>query len=254
MRRKRKRRLKKQFKILFITIPVVAAVIALIIFAFNLKEVRVVSDLHQFTEAEVKKYMDVKGIDNTLIFWLKNKIGKSQKMDLFEDYTVSMNSPFGVTISAYEKKLIGYIENEKIYYYFDDTGRILKITSEKISAVPKVTGLGYDKLNLYKEIEAKNKKALSSVLKINNAIDEYDFAVKTVHISDDLEMTLYIKNVEILLGKEKDMDAKLRGLNDLYENMLEYRGILDMKMYDDKGYYTLKKKPKNKKVKSKAKK
>lgn len=254
MRRKRKRKLKKQFKIIFITIPIVAAVIGLVIFAFQLRDVQVVFDLNQFTESEVKAYMDAKDINNTLLFWFRNKIGRSKEIELFEEYSVSMKSPFGVTINAYEKKLIGYIENEKKYYYFDDTGRILKLTTEKIKSVPKVTGLSYDKLVLYDKIHAINKEALSPILKVSNAIEEYNFDVKQIDISDKLETTLYIKNIEVQLGKESDMDAKLRGLNDLYKNVLKYRGVLNMKTLNPEGHYTLKKQEKPKKANGKAKK
>lgn len=253
MRRKRKRKLKKQFKILFITIPTAVVVIGLIIFAFRLQNVKVSFDLNQFTESEVKAYMDAKKIDNTLIFWFKNKIGKSQKMDLFEEYSVKMDSPFGVTITAYEKKLIGYIENNKAYCYFDDTGRILKITSEKMKSIPKVTGLGYGKLVLYDKIHAENKEALSSILQVSNAIEEYGFNVKQINISDKLETTLYIKNIEVQLGKESGMDAKLRDLNDLYKNVIKYSGVLNMKRLDKDGKYTLKKKDNSKKTKDKTK-
>ncbi len=240
MRRKRKRKLKKQFKILFITVPVVAAVIALIIFAFQLKTVKVSFDLNQFTESEVRAYMNAKKIDNTLIFWLKNKIGKSERMDMFEEYSVKMNSPFKVTITAYEKKLKGYIENNKIYYYFDDTGRILKSSTEKIDNVPKVTGLEYDKLVLYEKIYVKNKDALNILLKVSSAIEEYNYKVKKIKISDKLETTLYIKKVQVQMGKESNLDKKLKKLNDIYDDVIKLSGVLNMKRLSVDGSYTLK--------------
>ena len=35
-------------------------------------------------------------------------------------------------ITGYEKKLQGYIKKDKLYYYFDENGTILKISDEKI--------------------------------------------------------------------------------------------------------------------------
>jgi cell division protein FtsQ len=249
MRRKRKRKLKKQFKILLIAIPVAVALIALIIFAFRLQTVKVNFDLNQFTEEEVKSYMDTKKIDNTLIFWFKNKIGMSENIELFEEYSVKMNSPFQVTITACEKKFKGYIKNDKMYYYFDDTGRILKITEEKFENVPKVTGIEYDKLVLYEKIYAKNKDALSTLLNVSSAIEEYNFQTKKIKISTELEITLYIKNIQVELGTESNLDKKLLQLNDMYDNVIKYRGVLNMKRVSLDGSYTLKKtkKTKNKK-------
>lgn len=253
MRRKRKRKLKKQFKILFITLPIIIAIIALIVFAFQLKSVKVNSDLNQFTEAEVKAYMDAKEIDNTLVFWFKNKIGKSETIPMFEEYSVKLNSPFKVTIDGYEKRLRGYILDEKIRYYFDDDGRILKVTEEKIEGVPKVTGIVYDKLALYEIIKAKNKDSMEQLLAVSDAIGEYEFNVKRIDISDKMETTLYIKNIQVQLGND-DLNKKLQTLNDMYDNVVKVRGILNMKHLNSDGVYTLKKTEKTSKKKGNKKK
>ena len=253
MRRKKKRKLKKQFKIILITVPILAALVALIIFAFQLKTVKVSSDLKQFTEGEVKTYMDKEKIDNTLLFWLRNKIGKSNQIDLFEEYSVKMNSPFKITITAYEKKLKGYIQSDKVYYYFDGDGKILKISSEKIKSVPEVTGLEYNKLEQYKKIYANNQEALDTLLKYANAIEEYDFGVKQIDVSPKKEITLYIKNIQVQLGTDSNMDKKLLALNDIYDNVVKYSGVLNMKRVSADGSYTLKKIKKSTKKDSKSK-
>lgn len=250
MRRKRKRKLKKQFKILFITIPIIIVIVALIIFAFQLKSVKVNFDLNQFTESEVKAYMDSKGIDNTLVFWLKDKIGQNETIDMFEEYSVKMNSPFKVTIDGYEKRLRGYILNEKTRYYFDDEGRILKVTEEKIEGVPKVTGIECDKLVLYETIKTKNKDSLERLLTVSDAIGEYEFDVKRIDISDKQETTLYIKKIQVQLGNDNNLNKKLQTLNDMYDNVVKVRGILNMKRINSDGVYTLKKTEKTSKKKS----
>lgn len=254
MRRKRKRKLKKQFKIIFITIPIVVAMIALIVFAFKLQTVKVNFDLNQFTETEVKAYMDAKKIDNTLIFWFRNKIGISQNIDLFEEYSVKINSPFKVTIDAYEKKLKGYIENNKTFYYFDENGRILKISQKKLEGVPKVTGIECDKMTLYEIIRAKKEENLEKLLTVSDAIEEYNFDVKRIDISDKQEVTLYINKIQVQLGTGKDLNKKLQTLNDMYDNVIKVRGVLNMKRVSSDGVYTLKKTQKDKKKKDKKKK
>lgn len=238
-KRRRRRKLKKGFKILFITIPIIAAIVLIIVFGFKLQTVKVTSDLKQYTEAEVKACMDANEIDNTFIFWLRNKIGKSQNIDLFEQYSVKMNSPTKVTINAYEKKLKGYIKDNDVNLYFDRDGKILKITSEKLESIPRITGLKYDSLKLYKVLGAKDEKALNTLLKVTKAIEEYDFGVKKINISDDLETTLYIKKIQVQLGKESNLDKKLSALNDMYSNVIKYKGVLNMKRVSTDGSYTM---------------
>lgn len=248
-KRKRKRKLKKKFKILFMSVPIIAAIVLIVVFGFKLNSVKVVSDLNQFSNAEVKAYLDKKEINNTLFFWFKDKIGKSYQIDLFEDYSVKINSPFKVTITAYEKKLEGYIKEDKSYYYIDDEGMILKTTSEKISDVPKITGLEYDKLELYKTVKPKDEKALRVLLKVIKATKEYKFEIKRFDVSKEQEITLYIKKIQVQLGKEANMDKKIQAFNDLYDNVIKYEGVLNMKRLSTDKSYTLKKTENTKKNK-----
>ena len=46
------------------------------VYGFALKDVSYSSDLQQYSAEEVKAYLNAKKIDNTLLFWIKNKIGK----------------------------------------------------------------------------------------------------------------------------------------------------------------------------------
>ena len=43
------------------------------------------------------------------------------------------------------------------------------------------------------------------------------------------------------MGKESNLDKKLRDFNDNYNNVIRYEGILNMKRVNEEGIYTLKK-------------
>ena len=84
LKRKRRRRLKTGFKIFLIVLISAVAAVMIVMYGFQLQTVKTSLDLGQFTDKEVKAYMDAKGIDNTLILWLKNKTGHSTEMELLE--------------------------------------------------------------------------------------------------------------------------------------------------------------------------
>lgn len=248
-KRKRRRRLKKKFKILFISLPIVVAVVLLVIYGFRINNVNYTSDLNQFTSSEVKVYLDKKEIKNTLFFWLKDKLGKDKKIDLFEDYSVKFKSPFKVTITAYEKKLAGYIKDNKNYYYVDEDGRVLKTSTEKISDIPKITGLEYNKLVMYEIIDVKDEKAMAALLKVVSLSKDYKFDIKRFDVSKTHEVSLYIKKIQVELGKEANMPQKIQAFNDLYDNVIKYEGVLNMKRLSSDQSYTLEKGKKTKKNK-----
>lgn len=242
LKRRRKRRLKKGFKILFITIPIIVVFVLIVIFGFKMNAVNVSSDLNQFTADEVKAYLDYKGIDNTLIFWITNKIGKGDKLDIFEEYSVKLVSPSKVKIKAYERNFQGYITNNGMYYFLDKNGTVLKISDEKIKNIPKIVGLKYNKLPLYKKIDVKNVNVLNSLLTVVNSIEVYNYKIKKIEVNDDAETSLFIEDLRIDLGKISNLDKKLKDLNDMYQKILKYNGVLNMKRASEDGSYTLRKK------------
>lgn len=241
LKRKRRRRLKKGVKIFLIAFSVIIAITLIIIFGFQLQSVKISLDLGQFTENEVKSYMDAKGIDNTLVFWLKNKTGHSTKMELLEEYDVKILSPFSVKITGYEKKLSGYIQKDGSNYYFDENGTVLKIGEKKIPNIPLVNGLEVEQLKLYNKIKAADKKSLQSILEVTSSIEKYSFPVKKIVINQSNEVTMHIKKVQVQLGKTMNLNKKMEAFNDMYSKVIQQSGILNMKYASEDGSYTLKK-------------
>lgn len=241
LKRKRRRRLRKGFKIFLIVLLAAIAVTMIVMFGFKLQTVRTSLDLGQFTSKEVKSYMDVKGIDNTLILWLKNKTGHSTEMELLEEYDVKLLSPFGVEISGYEKKLKGVIEQDGQYYYFDEYGTILKVGTDKLQNIPKIIGLECKELKLYQKIKAADEKALQSVLDVASEVEQYNYNIKKIKIDKSAEVSLYIKKLQVQLGKNVSLDKKLQAFHDMYSKVIEQKGILNMKHVSEDGSYTVKK-------------
>lgn len=125
--------------------------------------------IKSYTTEEVKAYLDNKKIDNTLLFWIKNKIGKSDDIELLSKYSVKMLSPSKVKIIGYENKLKGYVVENNVNCYFDRNGKVLKIGSDKLKSIPKVEGLRYNKITLYQKIDMKKEKVLNSLLTVINS-------------------------------------------------------------------------------------
>ena len=131
------------------------------------------SDLQQYSAEEVKAYLNAKKIDNTLLFWIKNKIGKSESIDLFEEYTVKMQNPMKVKIISYEKKLKGYIKIYNSFYQVDEDGKVLKITAVKPKDIPIITGLDIKKASMYNVLETGNKGDIPALTNMFKELDAY---------------------------------------------------------------------------------
>ena len=86
-KRNRRKKLRKWLKFILIAAPVIALIVVIVVFGFSLKDVQVKSDLNQFTHAEVNAWVKKAEIDNTLIFWIENKIGRLDIVAKLNDNT-----------------------------------------------------------------------------------------------------------------------------------------------------------------------
>lgn len=248
-KRKRRRRLKKKIKMMILSIPIIVAVALLVIYGFQIKSVTLSSDLEQYKDNEVLEYLEHESIDNSLVLWIRSLLGIEPKLQMFEDYSVSLKSPNKIKIVAYEKELKGYIDVDKTFYYMDENAMVLKVTSQKIKGVPKIIGLEYKKLKKYNVIYPKNEDCLNVLLKVISCIEPYNYEVKKYKINKNAEATVYIKNIQVQFGKESQMEDKVLAFNDLHDNVIKYQGVLNMKRLNETGTYTLKKTNKSKKKK-----
>lgn len=241
MAKKQKKRLRIWVKVVLVSIPVIAGIVCLIVFGFKLNYVSYKSDLNEFTAEEVKAYLDYDGRGNAFTLWLRDKIGQEPDLDLFEDYDVNLKGFDKVEIVAHEKQFKGYIKNDNQLYFFDEDGKMLKNTSDKIKGIPKVVGLNVTNANLYKKVGVTNKKQFNAVLQVANGVDDYDFVVKKIIVNKDCEVTIVIKNVQVMLGTTTNLKKKLSDLNDMSKNLKKLKGTLDMRFVNNEGKYILKK-------------
>lgn len=260
VKRRRKRKLKKWFKIFLISIPVIIVIILIFIYGFRFKRVSVSLDVNQFSDEEMRQYLEADGVENTIAFWLKSKLGIGKKIELLDEYTVSLKSPMSIKITGKVKPLKGVIDNNGIFYYIDRNGKVLKQSNEKLEGIPKVTGLEYEKIQLYQKVPVKNDRQLNVLVKVIDFTEEYDFEIKKINISPKQDISLYIKKVQVDLGKEKDLDKKLETLNNIYyrsnggKNVFKDKCVLNMKNYLDDGVYIVEYPNKDKKNGNKKKK
>ena len=226
--RKATRTLRKVLKVVLSISAVVAAVFCIIYFGFKLNSVEM-KENEIYTQQELTDYIFKDGKNkNTFVFWLKAKTGIGKvEIPFLDKYDVKMKSPSKLQLSVYEKSLIGYVEKDGIYIYFDRDGVIEKIATEKIKGIPNVVGIEINNPKLYEKFEVKDEDVYDLLLTVSQAIQKYNFNVK---------------KIEIEFGKGRDLNEKMIDLSDMIDGgLLKYKGTLNMKSLSTDGSgYTLK--------------
>ena len=158
------------------------------------------------------------------------------EIPFLDKYDFKMKSPSKLQISVYEKSLIGYVEKDGIYIYFDRDGVIEKLATEKIKGIPNVVGIEINNPKLYEKFEVKDEDVYDLLLTVSQAIQKYNFNVKKIEITEDGQASIYIKKVKIEFGKGRDLNEKMIDLSDMIDG-----GLLNMKSLSTDGSgYTLK--------------
>ena len=241
--RKATRTLRKVLKVVLSISAVVAAVFCIIYFGFKLNSVEMKGN-EIYTQQELTDYIFKDGKNkNTFVFWLKAKTGMGKvEIPFLDKYDVKMKSPSKLQISVYEKSLIGYVEKDGIYIYFDRDGVIEKLATEKIKGIPNVVGIEINNPKLYEKFEVKDEDVYDLLLTVSQAIQKYNFNVKKIEITEDGQASIYIKKVKIEFGKGRDLNEKMIDLSDMIDGgLLKYKGTLNMKSLSTDGSgYTLK--------------
>jgi len=195
----------------------------------------------RYTEEEMRDFIfDTKLDENVIVAWVKNKLGYSVEIPFIEKYDVEIKSFDKINVVVYEKSIMGYIDYMGTYMYFDKDGIVVESSEEKISGVPRITGIDFDYILLHEPLPVENKEVFDLLLTVTQTLKKYELTVKKIYISDNLEISVYKKDVRVDLGTEKDLSEKISVLSDMASKLDGYSGTLDMKELDPDGNYTLK--------------
>lgn len=271
-RRKKRRKLKKNFIKFLVTLLIVVGIVLVIFFGFQIKKVSYSSDLNQYNAQEIQAYLKEHGIHNSLWFWTKDLFGANTEIDMFESYSVSLSSPVKVTIKAEEKKLSGCFAYGENYFYFDEKGEILKTEPcaykqkkkgkkkllENSLGIVCYTNVQFNNANLYQKLNTKDKEGAETMLNMTDALHEMKIAlektgeengkkqeilVKKIEISDKYEIIMHMKGgLKVAFGKDNQLKEKMNAFVDIYgssaEQLTKTPGTLQMQWLNDDGSYT----------------
>ncbi|MDE7432789.1 MAG: cell division protein FtsQ/DivIB [Lachnospiraceae bacterium] len=170
---------------------------------------------------------------NPFMLYYRTKYGNQKRIPFVDAYEVEIISLNNVKITVYEKKIIGYVYYMGTNMYFDKDGTVVESSGEVLEGVPLVTGLNFDKIVLYEELPVGNDEVFNLILDTTQTLQKYNIGVDKIYISEGKEVTLYIGEIEVLLGSDEDMNDKIRSLNDMLPNLAGLSGTLDLRVYNE---------------------
>lgn len=219
----------KDIKIKYIFMTFVLCLIILFISTMGIKNITVIG-CDTIESEDIISHIFESDLDYvSILFFLKDKFIKHKDITYVEKYQVEWNSPNSVEIIVYEKPIVGYIRYMSSNFYFDKDGYVRRITTTKEYNVPEFFGMSYNDLVLNKQITVNDNTIFNSILNITDSIRRYNLPINLVEYSSNKEITLYVEKIKVLLGTNDNMEIKFMVLNDMYDEIKDMSGTLDLR-------------------------
>ena len=211
-----------------IIVAIILCSIVVVVFTLKIQHIEVNGN-NKLSDIEIASSIFEKETDKSvLIFWAKEKFGKHKKINFVNDYYVRWVSPFSIIIDVHEKPSIAYVRRDLKNVYFDKDGIINDITETKDPKLLEVIGVNFKKYEKGTKLEAKDMRIVNAIINISSSIYDNKLPAKYLEIAQNGEMSVFIGNVTVLLGDTKNIEIKLQRLSDIYGEISDLKGTLDL--------------------------
>ena len=174
---RRKRRKKKNLRIILTALLVAAFVAALgavlIWKVFVVKDVSVKGN-EIYTDKQIEDWvLDEKYSWNSLYVYFENKLNKTEEIPFVDSLQIRLKSPQKLEITVVEKGILGYLYIPSLgkNAYFDKDGFVVELSSQVIDGVTKINGLSVESAELYKKLSiGDNSKLLRTLLNVTQLL------------------------------------------------------------------------------------
>lgn len=221
----------------YIKIAAVAALVLIIAacagsyFVFRVDNIEYLGGTH-YEPDELNKIIFETDNPNALYYKLFGK--KDKEITFVEKYDVDVEWPDKMTVTVYEKAIIGYISYMGCNMYFDREGIVVESTSQQYENVPEISGLKFTSIVLNSKLELGNDEVFSRILEMTQAFDKYSLDIDKIYFNSSYEVILNMGEVRVLLGASTDSTDKLYVLKQMSSKLEGMRGTLDLREYDGK--------------------
>lgn len=234
--KKRKRRRKVWRTVL----SVVAAVILLgliLVFGFRVRTIEVEGNEYYGDNSIATWIQNDKFAENSLYVLLKYNLTQPDVPSAVESMKVSLENPWTLAVKVTEKTMLGYVDYDEAFLYFDREGIASLRTKEAMEGVPYVEGLKFDasKVVIGETLPVEDDSIFEKIMETSRYLDEEELTPDRL-VCTDSGITLYFGNVEVLLGNS-GFEERIAQIGPILEKLAESypdtAGTLHLENFDE---------------------
>ncbi|MDY4834761.1 MAG: hypothetical protein SO181_06400 [Frisingicoccus sp.] len=210
-----------------------------IVYGFKLEDVRIIGN-KTYSEDEVKALMNFpENMPNTLLCYLKYFRYKAEDVPFLEKIQVKIENRNMICIEVFETNIIGCLRQGKSYCYFDDSGIIQEILSDRKDTVAVIEGISLENMEIGQKISIENETTYKGIIELCQLLIDHNIKAQKIEIDKNGKFTVYIDdNIRVGFGtpvlleeKAVEMANILPELQSMAETE-QIKGILHLENYD----------------------
>lgn len=232
-RRRKKRR--KIFGLVFLNILLLLAIGALIVVkVFTVEQVAVTGN-ELYDDAMIQEcVLNDKYSWNTLYVYLKYRFKEPEAIPFVDTMEISMKLPHTINIHVYEKGLLGYVTIDSLGQnaYFDKDGIVVETSAEVIEGIPRIEGMPVESVVLYEQlpIESRVRKEL---LGLTQTLKKYGLVPDSIRYGADKTYTLMYGSIFVQLGAADNFSDKILRVKEILPKLEEMSGTLHLESWTE---------------------
>lgn len=223
---------KRKKRILF-AVVLLLLLLAAAVCSVKLQEITVTGNKNYTEEQLVDLVFPDNASRSTVLCYLREHFGKHEKIPFVEDYKLVLKGFRKAEIIVYEKSVVGYVSYMSSYMYFDKDGIIVESASQKLPGIPWITGLKFGHIVLYQKLPVESERVFEEIMNLTQILSIYDLSVDKIQYNTLGEATLYLGDIEVILGNNDGLNGKIAELSDMLPKLEGRSGTLYLDSYDE---------------------
>lgn len=225
--------LEKKNRTGLIVAAIVILLAAILLVSINIKEITVTGNERYTDEQMIDILFPDKKSRNTVFCYLRDRFRPHEQIPFVEDYKLVFAGPGKVEVIVYEKSVVGYVSYMSSYMYFDKDGIIVESANSKLAGIPWITGLKFGHIVLYQKLPVESEEIFQEILNLTQILSIYDMDVDKIQYNSFGEATLYMGEIEVILGSNDSLNGKVAELNDMLPQLEGLSGTLYLDTYSE---------------------
>ncbi len=212
-----------------------AAMLLMVCLLFSVRITQVeVTGNERYTQEQITDLLfpDSMSRNALLCFW-NDRLKEHISIPFVEDYEIVFQAPNRVEVIVYEKSVVGYVSYMSSYMYFDKDGIIVESANEALPGIPLIIGLKFGQIVLYEKLPLEEEGIFQEILNLTQILAVNHLQVDRIQYGRYKDITLYMKDIEVLLGSGGNLNGKISELRDMLPQLEGVKGILHLEDYDE---------------------